>query len=89
MAGRVSTLKKGLTIKQREDKQVSIVQLSKDRQARVEWTEWNGKVKLDVRLWYLDEGDVWKPSKQGFRVPADKVQEFAKMVAEETGGTEG
>lgn len=70
---------------QKGAKKVSIVQLSKDHQARVEWTEWNGKVKLDVRLWYLNEDDEWKPSKQGFKVPPDKVQEFANLVAKKAG----
>ena len=41
-----------------------------------------GPEKIDMRIWYEDEDGEMRPSKQGFRVKADKFPLFADAVEE-------
>ena len=62
------------------DRAVSWIKKGSER-VRIALTTYKGSLGIDIRIFYLDEDGVWKPSGRGVRITADKIQELVAGVA--------
>lgn len=55
-------------------------QKSSKTQIRIERSEWKGNHRVDVREYYLDEEDCWRPTKRGIAIPIELRDEIADAI---------
>ena len=61
------------------DIKIGEIKLREDSVLLIKKTEWKGEDRVDFRVW--KNSPTYKgPTKQGFVVPMDKVDEFVKIV---------
>lgn len=48
----------------------------------VSTTEWRNELYADVREYYLDDGDDWKPTKKGVRLSVELLPELQEILQE-------
>jgi hypothetical protein len=75
----ISMEKNNETEKKRKDVKLGEIQLRKDSVLVIKKTEWKGDERVDFRVW-KNSATYKGPTKQGFVVPMDKVDEFMKIV---------
>lgn len=52
-------------------------------QLRIEKKEYQGRERLDIRLYFEDDEGEWRPTKKGVGIPLDRVEEFLGNVRAE------
>ena len=48
-------------------------------------TEYKGEVRLDLRVWYLDDAGGWCPSRRGVHVRAEQGPALVAAIVAELG----
>lgn len=75
--------KQGDTSEQKEEKKKDIklgeIKLREDSVLVIKKTEWKGYDRVDFRVW-MNSPKYRGPTKQGFVVPIEKVDEFIAIV---------
>jgi len=46
----------------------------------IEITEFNGSDYLNIRTWFQDSKDIWRPSHKGITLALDKLEDLKKGV---------
>ena len=60
-----------------------IINKNKDNRIQVEESEYHGQRYIDIRLYYLDKDNEFKPTKKGLTLTMDLWQEVINQLAEE------
>lgn len=75
----ISMEKNKETEKKKKDVKFGEIKLREDSVLIIKKTEWKGDERVDFRVW-KNSATYKGPTKQGFVVPMDKVDEFMKIV---------
>lgn len=52
---------------------------------RISLDELHGHEYINLRLWYLDDDDMWKPTQKGVYIPAEKYDDILNIFEELAG----
>jgi len=47
---------------------------------RIEITEFNGSDYLNIRTWFQDDKNIWRPSHKGITLALDKLEDLKKGI---------
>lgn len=62
-------------------KDISEIQLNGGTKIRVVLSKLSAdKFGIDVRRWYLDDGDEWRPTQKGIMIPAEHVGDIVQAI---------
>ncbi len=67
------------TEEKKKDVKLGEIKLREDSVLLIKKTEWKGDDRVDFRVW-KNSATYKGPTKQGFVLPMDKVDEFMKIV---------
>jgi hypothetical protein len=67
------------TKEKKKDVKLGEIKLREDSVLLIKKTEWKGDDRVDFRVW-KNSATYKGPTKQGFVLPMDKVDEFVKIV---------
>lgn len=61
---------------------IIVTEMKKNSKERIRFTveDYRGIPVVNVRVWYLDENDTWKPGRQGLAMDVKKIREFSKAI---------
>lgn len=45
-------------------------------------SDYRGKKRIDIRIWYKDDNDELKPSRQGISLPIERFGDLKKLMAD-------
>ncbi len=45
-------------------------------------SDYGGKKRIDIRIWYKDDDDELKPSKQGISLPIERFKDLKKLITD-------
>jgi hypothetical protein len=67
-----------------EERLIKAIERGPGQQIHVRLTKFRGRDYFDLRNFYLDENEEWKPTKKGIAVPVELYDEL-KTALEEVG----
>lgn len=65
-----------------EERLIKAIERGPGQQIQVRLTTFRGREYLDLRNFYLDENEGWKPTKKGIAVPLELYEELMTALAE-------
>lgn len=63
-----------------DSQEVGFVEKNSRTRFIVTATEWKNEKYCDVREYYLDDGEEWKPTKKGIRINSSLLDDFQKVL---------
>jgi hypothetical protein len=65
-----------------EERLIKAIERGPGQQIQVRLTTFRGREYLDLRNFYLDDNDEWKPTKKGIAVPVELYDELMAALKE-------
>jgi len=65
-----------------EERLIKAIERGPGQQIQVRLTTFRGREYLDLRNFYLDENDEWRPTKKGIAVPVELYEELMAALKE-------